>query len=285
MLEVNSLQSPWGRDSSCLASATCMDSTTYRPTSHQWLRNQIHEQRPTSVQVTRSHHSTLFGTAPPWHPFPIMESDALTVLLSGTSARAPRLCRAGLAVLMALRLGALALGAKTLWRDEVGDLLCNATLPSCLLACFDAAFPVSPFNLFLLQMASVLTHGLACALLFRPPDSQGKGAWCRGRLGGKPWELRLHWVTALARVLLEGTFLMVFHGLYSQFPQVLHCGPSASCPEAALCAIEKAKWKDAFNTFATGTSWVSITLCLIALHAAATDVLLTPRKLNWGVFP
>lgn len=207
-----------------------------------------------------------------------MESDALTTLASGISAQAPHLCQAGLSVLMALRLGALAVGAKTLWRDEIGDLACNSTGERCLLACFDAAFPISPFNLYSLQMASVLTHSLACFCLFRPPDSQGKGSWWQAHLRSKSQQLHLHLVNILARILLEGIFVVVFHSLYRSYPQTLYCMPSNFCPTALLCIVGKSNWKEAFNLFVFGTSWVSVMLCFIALYPALIKILQCPSR-------
>ncbi|XP_020636864.3 gap junction beta-3 protein [Pogona vitticeps] len=204
---------------------------------------------------------------------PPMETDALTRLLSGTSVLAPRLCRAGLSVLTAVRLGSLALGAKTLWKDEVADLRCEPPTQGCLLACFDRTFPLSPFNLFLLQMASVGTHAVACALLFRPPDCQGKDRSGWGLFRSKSHQLSLHWLSLLAKILLEGVFLATFHSLYGRYPASLSCPPSSSCAETTLCTIQKADRKDAFNLVLAGASWLSVALCFVALYPASTDVL------------
>ncbi|XP_063003425.1 gap junction beta-3 protein-like [Elgaria multicarinata webbii] len=201
-----------------------------------------------------------------------METEAFAALLSGTSGQVPRLCRAGLTLLTALRLGTLALGAETLWRDETADLWCDDTSRSCLLACFNEAFPISPFNLFLLHMATVLAHGLACAFLFRPPDCQGKGLWWHGRLRGKSQQWRLHLINLVAKILLESVFLMAFHSLYGRYPAVLHCPLSVSCPKAAFCTIRQAAWKHAFNLFVAGMSWLSVTLCLAALRLAVCGI-------------
>ncbi|XP_015273735.1 PREDICTED: gap junction beta-6 protein-like [Gekko japonicus] len=208
-----------------------------------------------------------------------MGTDALVRLLSGTTALAPRLGRAGLSILMAVRLAALALGARSLWRDEMDDLACNSSA-SCRLACFDAAFPVSPFTLFLLQAAFVSAHGLACSLLWRPPDCQGKG-WLRD----KTQQLRLHSLSLLARILLEGIFLMTFHALYARYPQTLHCPASTLCPDTVVCTIQNAQWKDAFDLFVAGTSWASVAVCLTVLYLAVTEIVqltLWPAKRHLG---
>ncbi|XP_061457816.1 gap junction beta-5 protein-like [Rhineura floridana] len=207
-----------------------------------------------------------------------MESEALMTLLSGTSRQVHRLCRAGLSFLTVLRLGSLALGAKTLWRDEMADLQCNSTSQGCILSCFDKAFPISPFNLFLLQAASLLTHGVACACIFHSPRCQGKSGWWRGPLHGKSHGLRLHWVSLLAKALLEGIFLMAFHGLYSRYPSGLRCPLSVTCPKAVLCAIQYANWKDTFNLFVAGMTWVSVALCLVALYPAIAETLRPPSS-------
>ncbi|CAI5799063.1 gap junction beta-5 protein-like [Podarcis lilfordi] len=200
-----------------------------------------------------------------------MGTEVFLTVLSGTSGQAPRLCRAGLALFAAVRLGSLALGARTLWRDEEGDLHCDTASRGCLSACFDAAFPVSPFNLFLLQMASLLTHGTACSCVFRPPSFQGRSGWRRGPSHGKRRLQQLHWHSLLAKAALEGIFLVVFHGLYAHYPSQLHCPPSVSCPDGVLCTIEQANWKDAFNLFVAGASWASLALCLPGLYSAASE--------------
>ncbi|KAJ7308304.1 hypothetical protein JRQ81_008836 [Phrynocephalus forsythii] len=208
-----------------------------------------------------------------------MDTDALTRLLSGTSGQEPWLCRAGLSVLTAAQLGSLALGAKTLWKDEVADLRCEAapTAPArCLLACFDQAFPLSPFHLFLLQMASVGTHAVACVLLFRPPDCQGKGRWGWGLLRSKNRRLPLHWLSLVAKILVEGLFLMSFHGLYGRYPARVSCPPSSLCPRTMFCTVQNAGWKDAFNLFMAAASWLSVALCLVALYLATAKILQQP---------
>ncbi|XP_042334811.1 gap junction beta-2 protein-like [Sceloporus undulatus] len=194
-------------------------------------------------------------------------------LLSGTSGRAPWLCRTVLSILMVLQFGSLALGAKTLWRDEVADLLCNSSAQNCLLACFDVTFPISPFNLFLLHMASLVAHSLACAFLFHSPKYQGKGRWWKGQLRGQSQKLWLDGISLLAKVLLEAIFLMVFHSLYSQYPSWLFCPPSASCPQITICIVQNASWKDAFTLFFVGASWVSVALCLIMLYQTVIKIL------------
>ncbi|XP_058019172.1 gap junction beta-7 protein-like [Ahaetulla prasina] len=204
-----------------------------------------------------------------------MEKETVTTLLSGTGGPAPRLCRASLAGLMVLRLGFLILGAATVWRDESADLRCNSTQQSCLIACWDEAFPISPLNLFLLQAASLLTHSLACVFLYPSLDVQGK---C---LGGQsqPWggglELRLHLVNLLAKTLLEGLFVVTFHSLYSHYPETLYFPPSVSCPEATQCTIQAANWKAAFSLFIAATSWASIAVVVIALCLAIREMLQT----------
>ncbi|XP_070787950.1 gap junction beta-3 protein-like [Pituophis catenifer annectens] len=204
-----------------------------------------------------------------------MEKETVTTLLSGTGAQAPRLCRVSLASLAVFRLGFLILGAATVWRDESADLRCNSTQRSCLLACWDEAFPISPFNLFLLQAASLLTHGLACVFLFPSLDVQGKGLGGQSQLWRSGLELRSHLVNLLAKILLEGLFVMTFHSLYSHYPETLYFPPSVSCPEATRCTIQEASWKEAFSLFIAATSWISITVTVIALCLAIREMLQT----------
>ncbi|XP_054835592.1 gap junction beta-2 protein-like [Eublepharis macularius] len=213
-----------------------------------------------------------------------METEALTRLLSGTSMLAPRLGRAGLSILTTARLAALAMGTKSLWRDELGDLFCNSTT-SCRLTCFDSAFPVSPFSLFLLQSAFTSAHGLACCFLWRLPNSQGKSAWQKGWLLNRTRQLQLHALGVLARIFLEGIFLAVFHSLYGRYPQGLRCPASTSCPNTVQCTIQKAQGKDAFNLFVAGISWGSIMVCLMVLYPAITEIFqltLHPAKRQLG---
>lgn len=204
-----------------------------------------------------------------------MEKETVTTLLSGTGGQAPRLCRAILASLTVFRLGFLILGAATVWRDESADLRCNSTQRGCLLACWDEAFPISPYNLFLLQAASLLTHGLACVFLFPSPDVQGKGLGGQSQPWGSGLELRLHLVNLLAKTLLEGLFVMTFHSLYSHYPETLYFPPSVSCPEATRCTIQVASWKEAFSLFIAATSWASIAVAVIALCLAIREMLQT----------
>ncbi|XP_070601431.1 gap junction beta-3 protein-like [Erythrolamprus reginae] len=201
-----------------------------------------------------------------------MEKETVVTLLSGTPGQAPRLCRVSLASLAVFRLGFLVLGATTVWRDESADLRCNSTQRSCLLACWDETFPISPYNLFLLQVASLLTHGLACVLLFPSPDVQRKG------LRGSGPEFRLHLVNLLAKILLEGLFVLTFHSLYNQYPETLYFPPSASCPEATRCTIQGANWKEAFGLFIAAASWASITVAAVALCLAIREMLQTARS-------
>ncbi|XP_039371969.1 gap junction beta-3 protein-like [Mauremys reevesii] len=200
-----------------------------------------------------------------------MEADTVASLLSGTSAHAPRLCRAALAVLFTLRLSALAVGARTLWWDEVGDLACNASAESCRRACFDAAFPVSPFSLFALQLAVIFSHALASSWHFRP-RSEGMGSWLQPTLRGKQQRLWLHLGSLLAKAVLEGVFLVTFHTLYSHFPVLVQCPPSPPCPPAVTCAILNAGEKDAFNHFMAGSSWACLLLSLLGTWHAAVQI-------------
>ncbi|KAG6934947.1 gap junction beta-4 protein-like [Chelydra serpentina] len=193
-----------------------------------------------------------------------MEVDTVASLLSGTSAQAPRLCRAGLAAVFALRLGALAAGAGTLWRDEVGDLACNASGESCRHTCFAAAFPVSPFSLFALQLAVIFSHALASSWHGRP---HGEGSW----LQPTQQRLWLHLGSLLAKAVLEGVFLVTFHMLYSHFPVLVQC-PPAPCPPAVTCAILNAREKDAFNHFMAGSSWAGLLLSLLGTQHAAVQI-------------
>ncbi|KAM6466252.1 gap junction beta-5 protein-like [Liasis olivaceus] len=207
-----------------------------------------------------------------------MEKEAAIALLSGTGSRAPRLCRASLASLTVFRLGSLAVGAATVWQDESGDLWCNSTHQSCLLSCLDEAFPVSPFNLFLLQTASLLAHGLACVFLFPSPDAQEKGRCGQSQLRGRGLELRFHLVNLLAKILLEGIFVMTFHSLYSRYPEILYFPPSMSCPEATWCIIRVTGWKGAFNLWMAATSWASSTVAVIAVGLAIREMLQTALR-------
>ncbi|XP_062815963.1 gap junction beta-5 protein-like [Anolis carolinensis] len=208
-----------------------------------------------------------------------MEVETLSALLSGTGPRAPRLCRAGLSLLTAARLVWLALGAQTLWRDETSSsvLQCNGTTASCSLACFDDAFPVSPFDLFLLQMASVACHGVACAVLFRPPDCQAKGPrWWHRELHS---HVRLHTISLLAKVFVETLPLMLLHGLHSPYPSRLWCPPSPpSCPQIVFCDVRDAAWKNIFVVSFAGASWLSVSLCAVVLWAASAEILARGRS-------
>ncbi|XP_032646817.1 gap junction beta-2 protein-like [Chelonoidis abingdonii] len=199
-----------------------------------------------------------------------MEADAVASLLSGTSTHAPRLCRASLAVVFTLRLSALAVGAKTLWRDEVGDLACNASTESCRRTCFAAAFPISPFSLFALQLAVIFSHALASSWHLHP-RGQGMGSWLQPTLRGKQQRLWLHLGSLLAKAVLEGIFLVTFHTLYSHFPVLVQCRPSP-CPPAVTCAILNAGEKDAFNHFMAGSSWACLLLSLLGTQHAAVQI-------------
>ncbi|KAM9112313.1 gap junction beta-2 protein-like [Pangshura tecta] len=199
-----------------------------------------------------------------------MEADTVASLLSGTSAHAPRLCRAGLAGVFTLRLSALVVGARTLWWDEVGDLACNASAESCRRTCFDAAFPVSPFSLFALQLAVIFSHALASSWHFRP-RGEGMGSWLQPTLQGKQQQLWLHLGSLLAKAVLEGVFLVMFHMLYSHFPVLVQCPPSP-CPPAVTCAILNAREKDAFNHFMAGSSWACLLLSLLGMQHAAVQI-------------
>lgn len=207
-----------------------------------------------------------------------MGTEALVRLLSGTTMLAPHLGRASLTILMGIRLAAL-VGARSLWHEETSDLVCNSTT-ICRLACFDSTFPVSPFTLFLLQMAFVSAHGLACFFLGGPPDCQGKG-WLRN----ETQQLQLHFLIVLARILLEGIFLVTFHVLYARYPQTLHCPPSPLCTNTVVCTIHYAQWKDTFNLFIVGISWASVGVCIVVLYHAITEILqltLWPAKRQLG---
>ncbi|XP_026540939.1 gap junction beta-5 protein-like [Notechis scutatus] len=205
-----------------------------------------------------------------------MEKETVTTLLSGTGGQVPRLCRASLASLMVFRLGFLIVGAAMVWRDELADLRCNSTRRSCLLACWDETFPISPLNLFLLQTASLLTHGLACVFLFPSQDVQAKAFGGKSQTWASGLELRLHLVNLLAKTLLEGLFVMTFHSLYSRYPETLYFPPSESCPEATWCTIQAASWKEAFSLFIAATSWASIAVIVVALCLSIREICSKP---------
>ncbi|XP_067410907.1 gap junction beta-7 protein-like [Emydura macquarii macquarii] len=203
-----------------------------------------------------------------------MVVEAVTSLLSGTSGHCPRPCRGGLAALFTLRLGAWLVGAKTLWRDEVGDLACNASGESCRRTCFDAAFPLSPASLFALQLVVIFTHGLACSRHVCQHGG-GQGGRPQPKLRGKQQQLWLHLGSLLAKAVLEGIFLVTFHALYSPFPVLVQCPPSP-CPPAVTCTILNAREKGAFNHFMAASSWACVLLSLLGMHHAAAQIFQPP---------
>nr|XP_006125041.1 gap junction beta-5 protein-like [Pelodiscus sinensis] len=205
-----------------------------------------------------------------------MPVEAVTSLLSGTSPLAPRLCRTSLAAVFMLRLGALVVGARTLWRGEVGDLACNPSVESCRHACFDAAFPVSPFSLFALQLAAISSHALASFW----HAGLGKGSWRPPMRRGRQPLLWLPVGSLLCKAVLEGVFLVTFHALYGHFPALVRCPPSP-CPPAVTCAIRKAWEKDAFNHFMASSSWACLVLSLLGAQHAAARILREAPARTW----
>lgn len=132
------------------------------------------------------------------------------------------------------------------WRLEPGPCggttwPCNASAESCRRPCFDAAFPVSPCS------------------------------WLQPKPRGKQQRLWLLLGSLLAKAVLEGVFLVTFQMLYSHFPALVQCPPSA-CPPAVTCAFLNAREKDVFNHFMAGSAWACLLLRLLGMQHAAVQI-------------
>ncbi|CAM4713467.1 unnamed protein product, partial [Caretta caretta] len=147
---------------------------------------------------------------------------------------------------------------------------CNASAESCHRTCFDAAFPISPCSLFALLLVVIFSHALASSWHFRP-HGEAKGSWLQPKPRGKQQRLWLLLGSLLAKAVLEGIFLVTFHMLYSHFPALVQCPPSA-CPPAVTCAILNAREKDIFNHFMAGSSWACLLFSLLGMQHAAVQI-------------
>ncbi|XP_069468327.1 gap junction beta-2 protein-like [Ambystoma mexicanum] len=231
-------------------------------------------------------HTELYGMEDgsrefrPYHPsagVTVMEVETVSCLLSGASARTTPLGRACLAVLFCLRLGALAIGAKTLWRHEERDFTCNSSSEICHSSCFDAFSPVSPFNFFTLQLVVLLTQALALANYSRQ-NSAAKGRWLRYPFKSRAGLVRLHFLFLLAKMAIECIFLITFCELYGGLlqPGVVKCHLD-QCEEHVACLVHNSSAKNVFNVFMLSASFSCILLCL----AEACTVLLELRSKPW----
>ncbi|XP_048850353.1 gap junction protein alpha 4 [Brienomyrus brachyistius] len=62
-----------------------------------------------------------------------------------------------LTVLFLFRILILGTATESAWDDEQSDFICNTAQPGCTLGCYDKAFPISHFRLFVLQVIFVST--------------------------------------------------------------------------------------------------------------------------------
>nr|XP_023687935.1 gap junction Cx32.2 protein-like [Paramormyrops kingsleyae]XP_023687936.1 gap junction Cx32.2 protein-like [Paramormyrops kingsleyae]XP_023687937.1 gap junction Cx32.2 protein-like [Paramormyrops kingsleyae]XP_023687938.1 gap junction Cx32.2 protein-like [Paramormyrops kingsleyae]XP_023687939.1 gap junction Cx32.2 protein-like [Paramormyrops kingsleyae] len=65
--------------------------------------------------------------------------------------------RVWLTVLFLFRILVLGTAAESAWDDEQSDFICNTAQPGCELGCYDKAFPISHFRVFVLQVIFVST--------------------------------------------------------------------------------------------------------------------------------
>ncbi|XP_029469404.1 gap junction beta-2 protein-like [Rhinatrema bivittatum] len=191
-----------------------------------------------------------------------MDVETITCLLSGTGMHATRLGRTCLALLFFTRLGVLAVGAKTLYRNEDEDFVCNSSHRSCTGACFNNYSPISPFNLFILQAVVLFTHALAVANYFRH-NSQAKDNWLQRKFRSRLGQDRQHFVSVLAKAMIEGIFLTTFYKLYDglQRPSIVQCA-TMPCESLVTCTVQKAGEKDVFNLCMNAMSLACLLLCL-----------------------
>ncbi|XP_075467543.1 gap junction beta-1 protein-like [Ascaphus truei] len=196
------------------------------------------------------------------------EVETVTCLLSGTSHLTSRLGRVSLAVLFFTRCGFLAVGGRTVWREEEKDFVCNSSRLLCTSSCFDDFSPISPFNLFSLQLVVLLTHALSVAC-FRRPDSQAKAGWLQAHFRGRMAQLWLHLLCLLSRVLIEGIFVLTFYKVSGGLlrPAVTHCH-SQLCEPQVTCIDLNSTTKNIFSLCLCAVSTASCMVCLGEIAAA-----------------
>nr|XP_033812653.1 gap junction beta-2 protein-like [Geotrypetes seraphini]XP_033812654.1 gap junction beta-2 protein-like [Geotrypetes seraphini]XP_033812655.1 gap junction beta-2 protein-like [Geotrypetes seraphini] len=201
-----------------------------------------------------------------------MDIETITCLLSGMSIQASRLGRTCLALFFFTRLGFLVVGAKTLYKNEEGDFVCNSSLQSCSSVCFNSYSPISPFNLFTLQVVVLFTHALTVASHFRH-NSQAKSTWLQSRLRSRLGLDKQHFLSILAKAMIEGIFVVTFYKIFDalQRPAAIQCD-AIPCENLITCTVQKAGAKNGFNLCMNIMALACLFVCLNELYLTGLKI-------------
>ncbi|XP_030075635.1 gap junction beta-6 protein [Microcaecilia unicolor] len=201
-----------------------------------------------------------------------MDVETIICLFSGLRMQATRLGTTCLALLFFTRLGLLVVGAKTLYKNEEGDFVCNSSLQSCSSACFNTYSPISPFNLFTLQVVVLFTHALTVASYFQH-NSQAKATWLQSRLRSRLGLDKQHFLSILAKAMIEGIFIITFYKIYDGFqrPATVQC-TTIPCENLVTCTVQKAREKNGFNLCMNTMSVACLFVCLNELYLTGLKI-------------
>ncbi|MGH0172812.1 UNVERIFIED_CONTAM: hypothetical protein FKN15_066674 [Acipenser sinensis] len=179
------------------------------------------------------------------------------MLLSGTSQLSSPQSRVCLSTATLLRLLTLVLGGETVWRDEEGGFLCNTSVVGCQAACFDQHSPISPFNLYCLQLIFLFTLSLAGARLHQPGQQY---------LQARP---HMHFLSLLGKAIIEGLFLLIAYQLYSTRPSETTCSASP-CLGLVTCKVFGTRVRDALSHLVCSCSAVSLLVYVFEAYRSLT---------------
>ncbi|XP_041061224.1 gap junction beta-1 protein-like [Carcharodon carcharias] len=174
--------------------------------------------------------------------------------LSGTGLHISSGTRTWLA-LLAIRIFAVIIGAKTIWEDDLQDLACNSTQVGCHYQCYTELSPMSPFTLFSLQITFIFTLSWTNILYNKSNLRQLRCNFVQ------PTDIhwKINFLITLAKLLTEGIFLFFHYMLYPSLlrQHVFKCDITP-CEKTVVCIMLKSRQKDAFVIFMYTCSLASV---------------------------
>ncbi|XP_077160877.1 gap junction delta-4 protein [Paroedura picta] len=200
-----------------------------------------------------------------------------------------------------LRLLVIFFAAYPLYQDEQQLFICNTLQPGCVNACYDTLVPISHFQFWLVQTASVLLpYAFFCVYVFHSVARQlvkvqslpyrrykeikatsgrkmskksSKGvAGSRASRDGNKWDIpdfsKAYVVHLLLRILVEACFGAGHYCLFGFFvPRYFSCNEDP-CPHSISCYVSRPTEKTILMFFTWGLSGISFFLSFMDLTFA-----------------
>ncbi|KAM4807843.1 gap junction beta-1 protein-like [Rhinophrynus dorsalis] len=199
------------------------------------------------------------------YPQQFLGLETVMCLISGASHLTSRLGQGILTILFFIRFGILAVGARTLWKEEEKNFICNSTQLLCPASCFDEFCPISSFNLFSLQLVVLLTHSLSVACYNRT-EYKAKEGWLQAHCRGRKAQMKLHMLCLLSRLFIESLFIFIYFKVSGGLlhPEWTQCH-SHLCEPFVTCMDLNSGIKNVFSLCLCAVSAFCGTICLVEL--------------------